>query len=221
MAVTKAYAYLRVAGKGQVDGDGFDRQLLAVRQYAEANGIKIVRVFREKGVSGTKDLDDRPAFLEMLAALLSNGVRTVLIERLDRLARDLMVQETIIGDLRKRGITLISVHEPDLLQDDPTRTLLRQMVGAIAEYEKKVIVLKLRGARQRMKARTGRCEGAKPYGTREGEAATLKLIQHLRASGMAYDKIAAHLDAKGLKPRRGEKWHPFAVQRILARAGQE
>ncbi len=95
------------------------------------------------------------------------------------------------------------------------------MVGAIAEYEKKVIVLKLRGARQRMKARTGRCEGAKPYGTREGEAATLKLIQQLRASGMAYDKIAAHLDAKGLKPRRGAKWHPFAVQRILARAGQE
>lgn len=85
-----------------------------------------------------------------------------------------MVQETIIGDLRKHGITLISVHEPDLLQADPTRTLLRQMVSAIAEYEKNVIVLKLRGARQRMKAGTGRCEGAKPYGTREGEAATLK-----------------------------------------------
>jgi DNA invertase Pin-like site-specific DNA recombinase len=115
-----------------------------------AHDVKIVRVFEERGVSGTKDMEDRPAFIEMMSALLSNGVRMVLIEKLDRLARDLMIQETIIGDMRKRGLELISVHEPDLLQDDPTRTLLRQMIGAIARYEKTMLVLKLRGARNRI-----------------------------------------------------------------------
>jgi DNA invertase Pin-like site-specific DNA recombinase len=68
----------------------------------------------------------------MMTALHSNGTRLVLIEKLDRLARDLMVQETIIGDLRKNGFELISVAEPDLLQDDPSWRLMRQIFGAIA-----------------------------------------------------------------------------------------
>jgi hypothetical protein len=105
----------------------------------------------------------------MMTALHGNGIKLVLVEKLDRLARDLMVQETIIGDLRKHGFDLISVTEPDLLQDDPTRKLMRQIFGAIAEYQKTMIVLKLRGARQRQKAKTGRCEGAKPSGDLPGE----------------------------------------------------
>ena len=81
------------------------------------------------------DLASRPALLEMMEALHSNGVKLVLLEKLDRLARDLMIQETIIGDLRKYGFELVSVIEPDLCQDDPTRKLMRQIIGAIAEYE--------------------------------------------------------------------------------------
>src|SRR5260370_292909 len=108
----KAFAYLRVSGKGQLDGDGFTRQRAAIESYAKAHGIKIVRFFEELGVSGTKDMDARPALQETLVALLSNGVKTVLIEKLDRLARDLMVQEAIIKDLKKQGFELISVAEP-------------------------------------------------------------------------------------------------------------
>src|SRR5690242_1390791 len=162
--MTKAFAYLRVSGKGQIEGDGFTRQIEAVKGYAKRHDVRIIRAFRDEGVSGTKDLENRPALVELMTALHSNGVKLVLIEKLDRLARDLMVQETIIGDLRKNGFDLISVAEPDLLQDDPSRKLMRQIFGAIAEYEKTMIVLKLRGARMRMRAKTGRCEGAKPYG---------------------------------------------------------
>ena len=54
--MTKAHAYLRVRGKGQVGGDGFPRQLKAIRQYAESRDLKIVRVFREEGVSGKLSL---------------------------------------------------------------------------------------------------------------------------------------------------------------------
>ena len=51
--MTNAHAYLRVSGKGQVEGDGFTRQLKAIREYAAAHDIKIVNVYREEGVSGT------------------------------------------------------------------------------------------------------------------------------------------------------------------------
>src|SRR5215469_16648941 len=192
--MTKAHAYLRVSGKGQIDGDGFLRQLKAIREYAAAHDIKIVNVYREEGVSGTKDLENRPAFVELMTALHSNGVRLVLVEKLDRLARDLMVQETIIGDLRKNGFDLISVAEPDLLQDDPTRKLMRQIFGAIAEYEKTMIVLKLRGARVRARANHGHCEGRKPFGHFEDEIETLARIKALRAEGMGVDRIARRLN---------------------------
>jgi DNA invertase Pin-like site-specific DNA recombinase len=80
---TQAFAYLRVSGKGQVDGDGFNRQLAAIKTCAAANDIKIVRVFREEGVSGTVENMNRPAWQELMATLHSNGVRTILIEKLD------------------------------------------------------------------------------------------------------------------------------------------
>ena len=152
-----------------------------------------------------------------MTALHANGVKLVMVEKLDRLARDLMIQETIIGDLRKNGFDLVSVSEPDLLQDDPSRKLMRQIFGAIAEYEKTMIVLKLRGARQRMKAKSGRCEGAKPFGDLPGEVAVIDRMKALRASGMGFDKIAEELNAEGVNPRRGLKWYGTSVNKILGR----
>ena len=84
-----------------------------------------------------------------MEALASNGTKVVLIEKLDRLARDLMVQETIIAKLRTNEFDLISVTEPDLCVDDPSRKLMRQIFGAFAEYDRVMIVSKLKAARQR------------------------------------------------------------------------
>jgi DNA invertase Pin-like site-specific DNA recombinase len=213
--VKKAFAYLRVSGKAQADRDGFPRQLEAIRAYARVNDITITRVFEERGVCGARDLEDRPALSELMEALHSNGIRLVLIEKLDRLARDLMVQETIIGDLRKGGFDLISVMEPDLLQDDPTRKLMRQFMGAIAEYEKSMIVMKLRGARARAKAKNGRCEGRKPYGFYPGEAKVISRMKELRTTGLGFDRIAARLNSEGIKPRKGQRWWGRSVNNAL------
>jgi len=212
-----AFAYLRVSGRGQVDGDGFPRQLDAIELYATAHGLRIRKVYREEGISGTKELENRPALLELLAAIGSSDVRVVMIEKLDRLARDLMVQETIIGDLRRRGIELISVAEPDLCSDDPSRKLVRQIFGAIAEYDKAMIVLKLRGARQRIKARTGRCEGMKAFGEGRTEKQAVKRILELRAGGLALDRIANTLNAEGLRPKYGKAWYGSSVRNVLQR----
>lgn len=213
--MTKAHAYLRVSGKGQVEGDGFTRQLKAIREYAAAHSVRIVNVYREMGVSGTKESADRPAWSDLMTALHSNGVQVVIIERLDRLARDLMVQETIIADLRKHGFELVSVAEPDLMANDPTRILVRQMMGAVAQYEKSQIVLKLRGARMRKRAKEGRCEGRKPYGFYDGEPAVLERLKALRAEGLGFDRIAARMNEAQIPTRTGKPWHGVVVNRIL------
>src|ERR1700678_3537493 len=145
----KAFGYLRVSGKGQIEGDGFDRQRDKIKAYATANGIQIVKWYEEEGVSGT--IIDRPALQEMLVAIMSNGVHTFLIEKLDRLARDQMVQEHIVQDCQAKDIEIISVMEPDLCVDDPTRKLLRGVMGLISEYDKTMIVLKLKAARDRQR----------------------------------------------------------------------
>jgi DNA invertase Pin-like site-specific DNA recombinase len=211
----KAFGYLRVSSQGQVEGDGFTRQRSAIEFYAKSNGIRIVRWFEEQGVSGTTELVDRPALQDMLVALMSNGIRIVLIEKLDRLARDLMVQETILADMQKRGFELVSVMEPDLCTNDPSRTLVRQIMGAVAQYDKTMIVLKTRAARQRIRAKGVRCEGRKPFGARTGEQEIVERMLALRGQKMNWEAIANTLNAESIKTRTGNQWFPNTVRRIV------
>jgi DNA invertase Pin-like site-specific DNA recombinase len=215
----KAFAYLRVSGKGQVDGDGFPRQLGAIKQYATQHNITIVKVYREEGISGTTEWDNRPAFSDMMAELLSDGTRVVLIERLDRIARELLVQESIISDFKRKRLTLVSVNEPDLGSNDASRVAFRQLMGVFAQYEKTVLVAKLKAARQRKRLTTGRCEGAKPFGTLPGEEPIVDRMRTLRATGLPLVKIAHTLNQEGIKPRSGKQWYPTTVQRILKALG--
>src|ERR1035437_3376111 len=210
-----AYGYLRVSGRGQLRGDGFPRQIQAIREYAKKSGIQIVRTFEERGVSGATDLDHRPALSSLIEALHADGVKTVIVEKVDRLARDLLIQESIIADLKRNGFEVISVAEPDLCSDDPSRVLMRQVLGAFAQYEKAMIVSKLRGARQRKKAKAGRCEGRHPCGMHRGELDTLSKMQELRRQGESYEAIARALDEAGMKPRYATVWSAVVVNRIL------
>ena len=75
-----------------------------------------------------------------------------------------------------------------------------------------MIVQKLRGARQRIRAKLGRCEGRKPYGTRPGEAEVIERMKKLREQGTAVDKIAETLNIEGIKPRAGRKWYATTFQ---------
>jgi len=218
----KAYGYLRVSGKGQVKAEGLGMQETAIREYAKANGIEIVQIFKEKGVSGT--LESRPALAELLVTLEQNGhgVKTVLIQKIDRLSRDLMVQEGIIRDLKKNGFDLISAVEgPDLLSNDPTRKLIRQVLGAIAEYDKSMTVLKLRVARQRVKARTGKCEGRKT--TSERDPALIAEIKKLRrkqkgiVKRMSFSLCAQILNENGFVNSVGEPLTGKAISGIWYR----
>lgn len=114
----------------------------------------------------------------MLEALEANGTKTIIVETANRFARDLMVQEVGFAMLKARGIDLIAADSPtSFLDDTPTARLIRQVLGAISEFEKAMLVAKLRGARDR-KRRTGvKVEGRKSIA--EARPDTVQLARHL------------------------------------------
>jgi DNA invertase Pin-like site-specific DNA recombinase len=216
----RAFGYVRVSSAGQSaeDRDGIPRQKAAIRAYAGANGIRIVQWFADS-VSGKKDLDNRPALQDLMAALHGDGVKLVLVEKLDRLARDLMIQESIVADLQRNQFEIVSVVEPDLCSNDPTRKLMRQILGAFSEYEATMIALKLRGARIRAKAKDPDYkEGRKPFGFRVGEQETIARVLELRDAGHSLAATAKILTEEGRRPRKGDRWHEKQIARIVARA---
>jgi DNA invertase Pin-like site-specific DNA recombinase len=84
--------------------------------------------------------------------------RVRLVERADRLARDLLVSEVILGQFRDLGVRVVAADSgTDLTaaDEDPTRVLIRQVLGAVSQFEKSVIVAKLRAARLRQRRQTG------------------------------------------------------------------
>ncbi len=207
-------AYTRLSGKGQEAGDGVERQKIAIEKYAAANGIEIVAWFHDTQ-TGKDEWTERAGWSAMVSAL--NGVRTILVEKLDRVARVVLVQELICRDLKKRDIRLITSAGDDTDDEQPERVMFRQMLAVFASYERTMIVIKLRGARQRKKEATGRCEGRKPYGHRPGEGEVLQRIIGLSKEHNASD-IARILNAGGVKPRGGIQWYPMVIARILKSA---
>ena len=219
--MSKCYGYVRVSGQGQVEGDGLIRQEKVIKDYCKQNNLNLVKIYRDEGISGT--IENRPALAEMLFSLEKNGfdIKTIVIERLDRLARDLLVQETIINDIKNKGFDLISSCEgDDLASNDPTRKLIRQVMGAIAEYDKNMTVAKLKVARDRMNTQNGKCEGRKNYN--EVAKDTLKELKRLRRKRKGrvrktYREISEIMNDNGYKTLTGKSFNTKNVATILSR----
>lgn len=163
--MTDAVAYYRTSSASNVgaDKDSQPRQHQAASDYAAANGYEMVRWFYDAAVSGADPIDTRPGFQALLAYCAENDVKTILVENASRFARDLMIQLTGHALLKERGIELVPVDAPTYFTDpSPTAVLIQQILGAVAQFEKAALVAKLRGARDRKRAATGRCEGRPP-----------------------------------------------------------
>src|SRR3954471_12029230 len=160
-----AVAYFRTssAANAGADKDTVERQRGAVTAHAEGHGREIVREFYDAAVSGADPIDQRPGFIELLEYVHGDGARTILVENASRFARDLAVQLAGHDLLKARGIDLVPVDAPEHFTDEtPTAVMVRQILGAVAQFEKAGLVQKLRHARERKRAETGRCEGRKP-----------------------------------------------------------
>jgi DNA invertase Pin-like site-specific DNA recombinase len=154
-AKVKAFGYLRVSSAEQLKGDGFRRQEDAITAYAKRNRIEVVNTFRED-VRGTTELEGREALAELCKKIDGNGVRMVLVERADRIARDLMVSEVLLQQFRERGVQVVECeggNELTVANNEPTRVLIRQVLAAVAQFDKSCLVAKLRSVRDRIRAK--------------------------------------------------------------------
>jgi DNA invertase Pin-like site-specific DNA recombinase len=213
----KAVGYVRVSGKGQVNGTGPDRQREAINAYAAQSGLAVATIYEET-YTGTEA--DRPMFTEMLRDLLTNGCRTILVENLDRFARDLSVQLQLTALLASRGLVLVNATTGQdvtaAMQQDPMTRAMIQVQAVFSELDKRLTVAKLRKARQLKRRKTGRCEGRRPFGSCPGEADTLRRMRELN-DGRTFYGVAAELNRQGLASRTGKPWTPTSVRRILSR----
>lgn len=217
--MTKALAYLRRSGA--LETDSFPRQKESIQKYADSHEIEIIEWFEDGHVRGVTEFKDRKGLASCMARCETNGVRLVLVEISDRLARDTVVFELIIREFQRLKVQVVSASGGlDLTagtDQNPTAKLVRQILAAVAEFDRSIIVLKLRAARERQRANGERCEGRKPYGEKEGERPILDLIWHLRRQGFTASRITKELNERGSVSRYGDRWHPNTISKILSR----
>ena len=218
-----AFGYMRTSSATNV-GEGKDseaRQRKAIEAYAKSAGLVIVEWFYDAAVSGADAIEARPGFAALLARIAGNGVRTIVVETAHRFARDLMVQEVGFAMLRSLGVTLIAADSPtSFLDDGPTSKLIRQILGAVSEFDKAMIVAKLKGARDRARRARGKCEGRKSYAERAGGEELISVARQLRANPdggrpRSLRKVAAGLAERGYMTPSGRPYSASAVSSML------
>ena len=226
------FVYLRTSGPSQVGADkgGIPRQREAVKAFAKSHRLEIVQEFKDEGVSGARDAFDREGLTDLLVALKADGVKVVLVETATRLARDLVIQEILLAEFKKCNCKCFATDsgtDLSLVEDDsPTTKLIRQVLGAISEWEKSMLVQKLRVGRIRKRKLHGKCEGRRGIGqstktkhATDEEIEMINSIVAMKKSGASVQFICNWLNnIRQLKTQTGSQFYPPMVYRILARA---
>jgi DNA invertase Pin-like site-specific DNA recombinase len=190
-------------------------------------------------VCGAYAPEEREGLAEALALVEDGEADGLIVRELDRLARELHVQEAVLARVWcAGGCVFEAARDGEVLRDDPDdpmRTAMLQMAGVFAQLERGVIALRMRRGRRRKHANGGYTGGPTvPYGRRvEGEgrdarlvadpaaAAVVEAIRQLRRSGETLRAIAGRLNEEGVTSPRGGRWHATSVQRVLAQYGEE
>lgn len=215
--------YLRVSTESQLDGYGIDVQEQACRAYAAARGWKIVHVAQDGAVSGTLPAHERPGLAEVFDWLAEDQADVLLAARLDRVARELTVQEAILAQVWQLDR---QVHTTDMGEikrddpDDPMRTAMRQMAGVFAQLDRALIAKRLRDGRRAKAAAGGKACGVYPYGWSKdgevpGEQKVLTRLLDCAERDMTLKAIAEDLNARGWRTRHGKRWTIGTVNNVL------
>jgi DNA invertase Pin-like site-specific DNA recombinase len=215
-----AIGYTRTSSAANVgdDKDSVTRQRKAIQAYANKAGYKIVAWFDDPAVAGADAIDVRPGFSGALEQIAGNGVRTIIVETANRFARDLIVQETGFRRLQADDITLIAADKPDSFVDDtPTAVMVRQILGAVSQFDKAMTVAKLRGARERKRRKTGsKVEGRKSLSESRPEAVAKARELSEQRPRLSLREISAELANAGHTTPRGLPYSASAVSSMLA-----
>ncbi len=221
---TKAIGYIRCSTEEQHLGPEAQRAALA--RWCKGNGVELVTVFDDHGVSGGAELDKRPGLLAALDAVKAQGAGLLVVAKRDRLARDVVVA-AMVERLAERAGARVLAADGTGNQEGPEGQLMRGIVDVFAQYERALIRSRTRAA---LAVKRGRGErvGAIPIGKRlanDGthldadarEAEAVSRIVSLRHAGASIRQIAATLNEEHV-PARGDRWHPTSVARVLRRA---
>lgn len=224
----KAIGYLRVSSANQAkDGrDGFPRQRAAIRAYCAGKRLDLIEEHEDAGVSGTVPLEGREGLSTALQRCTELGAAVLVVEKADRLGRDLIVSEMAVRAFSEAGVSIVTADTGQSLTDadnDPSRKLIRQVLNAVAEYERSALVAKLKAARDRKRRHGGHAVGCYRFGThpsRPDEAATLTRMRELRHSRegrrqVSLALVAQALTREGRRSRSGRTWTAAMVRDVL------
>jgi site-specific DNA recombinase len=225
----KAAAYLRVSTEGQTGEDkfGLPAQEEAILSYAASQGIEIVAWYKDEGISGATL--DRPGLQQLLTDAGAGGFDTLLVAKMDRVARDLFYSLFIEKELLLNEVQIISCSEP-VSGHDPMNTAFRQMMGVFAELEKSMISARMTGGRKQKARGGGYAGGGAAIGYRakrgskvlqldQDKAPTVKRVFEIRQEqpGLTLQQLADQLNHEGFTTAQGKAFKPMQVKRVLDR----
>lgn len=128
-------------------------QLDELRQVARQRGWTTVDEYLDEGESGAKD--SRPALDRMIDDARTVKIDLIAIWKLDRLGRTLKGLVSLVDDLGRWGVDIVSVRDPVFDSTSPAGRLVFQVMGAVSEYERGLIrersLAGIRGAQARGK----------------------------------------------------------------------
>jgi DNA invertase Pin-like site-specific DNA recombinase len=215
------YGYCRVSTDRQAnEGESLGVQERQLQGYATMQGMKLDRVFVERGVSGSIPLADRPEGAAMLTALQSGDV--VVSPKLDRVFRSALDALQQTEALRARGVSLHLLDLGGDIAGNGLSRLFMTIAAAFAELERDRIRERIIQVKRDQKARGRFLGGTRPpFGFRAGddgglvpdeaEQAAIARAKRMRGRGRSLRYIAGKLalDGHGLNPE--------SVRRMLAR----
>lgn len=227
------YVRISTANREEWEPSRLDQEQ-AIRGWCAAGGHQLVGIRYDEGVSGTNHLAARVGLPEAQRLIRAGRASGLVVRGIDRLSRDLMVQEAILAELWAiRPDVEVYSTSPDEARicarddpDEPSRKLVRLVLGAVSGYVRDMTVARLRIGKRAKGARGGFVGGQVPFGFRSvdrtlipvpAEQAALDRMTELRAGGASLRTIARTLTEEGYRPR-GREWHPATLARILTRA---
>jgi DNA invertase Pin-like site-specific DNA recombinase len=171
--------YARVS----TDGQTTDNQLRELQAAAERHGWEIAIQYVDHGVSGAKGREARPAFNAMCKAMARREFDLIAAWSVDRLGRSLQDLVSFLGELQGKRLDLY-LHQQGLDTTTPAGKALFQMMGVFAEFERSMIVERVKAGLSRARAQGKRLGRPCLDATREGK------VRALRAQGKGMIKIA-------------------------------
>ena len=215
MADGKFVAYYRVSTTGQgASGLGLEAQREAVERYLNGGSWSLIEAFTEiETGKGANALDRRPQLKAALAYARKHKA-TLVIAKLDRLARNVH----FVSGLIEQGIPIVAADMPNA-----SITML-QIYAVMAESEGRAISERTKAALAVAKAK-GRVLGAngRALAVRNRAEAVARVapmagrLTALRGEGLSLRRIATTLNDEGVASPCGGSWHPATVQRALER----